>query len=88
MRNVLQVSGMHVNILPPFIVHKAGIHLNDCTKYQSPDQTINTHSAYSKEADLKIHFGLHNNFTYFRTRKPTDSELATCDNIFITHDSA
>ena len=79
MRNDLQVYDIHANILSPFILRKAGLHLDDCPKSQSLDPTVNTHSIYSKEVDLQIHFGLHNIFSYFRTCKSTESKLATCD---------
>ena len=88
MRNALQVSDIQVNLLPPFIVRETGLHIDDCPKSQSADPTIDTHCIYSREADLRIHFGLHNTFSYFETRRPTEAELATCDKIFLTPDSA
>ena len=87
MRNALQVSDIQVNLLPPFVVREAGLHIDDCPKSQSPDPTVDVHCIYSREADLRIHFGLHNTFSYFETRKPTEKELATCDKIFLTPDS-
>ena len=56
MRNTLQVSDIQVNLLPPFIVREAGLHIDDCPKSQSPDPTVDTHCIYSKDADLRIHF--------------------------------
>ena len=88
MRNALQVSDIHVNLLPPFIVRESGLHIDECPKSQSPEPTVDTHSIYSTETDLRIHLGLHNTFSYFSTRKPTDYELATCDKIFITPDTS
>ena len=87
MRNALLVSDMQMNLLPPFIVREAGILLNDCPKSQHPDPTVDVHSLHHPEAGLRIHFGLHNTFSYFNTRKPTENELATCDKVFITPDS-
>ena len=88
MRNALQVSDIHVNLLPPFIVREAGLHVDECPKSQSPEPSVDTHSIYSKETDLRIHLGLNNTFSSFSTRKPTDDELATCDKIFITPDTS
>jgi hypothetical protein len=88
MRNALQVSDIHVNLLPPFIVREARLHVDECPKSQSPDPTVDTHSIYSKETDLRIHLGLNNTFSYFYTRIPTKTELATCDKIFITPDTS
>ena len=88
MRNALQVSDIQVNLLPPFIVREAGLHIDDCPKSQSPEPTVDTHCIYSKESDLRIHFGLNDTFSYFHTRKPTDAELASCDKIFVTPDSS
>ena len=71
MRNALQVSDIHVNLLPPFIVREAGLPVDECSKSQSPDLTVDTHSIYSKETDLRICLGLNNTFSYFSTRIPT-----------------
>ena len=65
-----------------------GLLLDDCPNSQYPDPIVDTHSIYSKETGLQIHFGLHNTFSYFCTYKSTDSEVATCDKIFITPYSA
>ena len=88
MRNALQVSDIQVNLLPPFVVREAGIHCDDCPKSQAEEPTVDTHCLHAKDAGLRIHLRLMNTFSYFETRKPTDRELAECDKIFLTPDSA
>ena len=43
---------------------------------------------YCEESNLRMHFKLNGTFSSFNTRKPADSELELCDNLFITPDSA
>ena len=85
-RNALHVPDIAVNVLPPFIIREAGLQINECPKIQSSDPTVEVHSMYSDEADLRIHFDLKNTFSYFATGKPTNDELNSCDKLFVTPD--
>ena len=86
-RNVLRIPKIRHNLLPPFIVREAGHFLDECPKFQSSSPTVANNLLYCPEVDLRIHFGLINTFSFFITRKPTKSELESCDKIFLTPDS-
>ena len=88
MRNVLHIPELPLNLLPPLIMREAGILVDECPKFQSPNPSIKNHSMFMTEADLRIHFDLNGIFSSFETRKPTEVELEICDKIFITPDSA
>ena len=65
---------------------EVGVSLNECHKSQLADPTIETHSMRCQEAHRRMHFSLHNAFSHFEMRTPTNEELSTCDKIFITPD--
>ena len=88
MRNALHIPELDVNLLPPFIVREAGIQLDECPKFQTSNPTVDSHSMYISNQNLRIPFKLINKFLYFETRKPTGHELYTGDKIFITHDAS
>ena len=87
MRNALYIPEVKQNLIPPFILREGGILVDECPKSQSISPTLDNHSMYCRDADLRIHFDLTNTFSSFPTRKPTQEELSTCDKIFITPDS-
>ena len=87
MRNVLHIPEIDHNLIPPFILREGGILVDECPKSQSINPSIDNHSLYCRDADLRIHFDLTNTFSSFPTRKPTHEELQTCDKIFVTPDS-
>ena len=87
MRNVLFIPELEINLLPPFIVREAGIHIDECPKSQISNPTVDNHSICLPSNDLRILFKLMNTFSYFDSRKPTEDELASCDKIFIPPDS-
>ena len=87
MRNALYIPEVEQNLIPPFILREGGILVDECPKSQSINPTLDNHSMYCRDADLRIHFELTNTFSSFPTRKPTQEELSTYDKIFITPDS-
>ena len=87
MRNALHVPEFPLNLLPPFILREGGVQVDECPKFQSVELSVENHSMYCRDADLRIHFELNNTFSSFCTRKPTEEEFASCDKVFITPDS-
>ena len=88
MRNDLQVEELYINLIPPFIMRKDGIAVDECPKYQAQAPSVSHHLMYSKEANLRTHFDLNGTFSSFKTRAPSNEELGSCDKVFITPDSA
>ena len=86
MRNALYVPELEINLLPPFIVKELGNQINECSKIQTSDPSIDHYSMYIPSCELRIPFKLLHTFSYFETRMPTAGELETCDKVFITPD--
>ena len=45
-RNALHIMSMTVNLIPPFMMRLAGLIVNECPKFLSPNPTIENHSIY------------------------------------------
>ena len=85
-RNVLYVPSMTHNLIPPFIMREAGIQVNDVPKIHVDDPTVEDHSIYFKDFDLRIPLSLWGIFSYFSSRKPVDADVDNTETIFITPD--
>jgi hypothetical protein len=82
-RNTLYVSSMKNNLLPPFVLRKAGIKLNDTPKSQVEVPTIEEHSMLFPETGFRIPLSLWGTFSYFPTCKPTATQMQDSDKIYM-----
>ena len=87
MRNALSIPEISHNLIPPFILREGGVIVNECPKSQAVHPTDEDHPLFFPDANLRVHLDLNGTFSSFRTRAPSEEELATCDKIFITPDS-
>ncbi len=67
-RNVLSIPSMvgH-NLIPPFLIHKAGLALDAMTKFQLDTPTIDNHAIVEDVTGMRIHLKLNGIFSYFTT---------------------
>ena len=87
MRNALHVPSMLHNLVPPFIMREAGLEVNDTPKIHASEATIEHHSIFVQEHELRIPLSLWGIFSYFPTRKPTSEDLHDGDDyILLTPD--
>ena len=86
-RNALHVPSMDHNLIPPFILREAGVEVNDVPKIHVDNPSVDHHSIYFKEVNLRIPLALWGVFSYFPSRKPTSDELDSCDKVIATPDS-
>ena len=86
-RNALYIPSMDHNLLPPFILREAGVQCNDVPKIHVNTPTVDDHSIFFPESELRIPLQLWGIFSFFHTRKPTHDEIESCDKIIITPDS-
>ena len=86
-RNALYIPSMSHNLLPPFILREAGIVVNDVPKIHCIDPSVEDHSIYFADEELRIPLQLNGIFSYFHTRIPTNDEVMYCDKLFLTPDS-
>ena len=73
--NALYFREMEVNLIPPLMMRLAGVELNECPKFLSNNPSIEDHSVYFPEAELRIALQFENTASCIPTRKPTGSEL-------------
>ena len=87
-RNALYVSDMDHNLLPPFLLREANIHVNECPKLHAVNATEVHHSIFFPEHELRIPMKLIGTFSYFNHRLPELSEIDHLQVIIITPDSS
>jgi hypothetical protein len=82
-RNALHVPAMRTNLIPPFMMREAGIHVNDIPKIQVEDPGVDDHSIYFSEQKFRIPLALWGVFSYFPTSKPTAQTLKECEEVYM-----
>ncbi len=78
-RNALFIPSMDHNLIAPIIMREAGLKVNEEAKRSADVPTIEHHSIYDDESDLRIHLQLKGIFSYFQTRKLTNVEMENWD---------
>ena len=79
-RNALYVPLMAHNLIPPFIMQKAGLVVNDVPKIHCGNEvTRESHCIISVKPSLRIPLHLDGVFSCFKTRALTTHEQTTCD---------
>lgn len=82
-RNALYVPTMMNNLIPPFVMRKAGIVVNDRPKIHSDDPDVEDHSIYFPEVQFWIPLSLFSVFSGFATSKPDENVLQQCDEVYL-----
>lgn len=86
-RNVLYVQSMTHNLIPPFIMREAGVQVNEVAKIHAKNPSVEDHSIYFEDEQLRIPLALWGIFSYFPTRKPVEDDNELSDTLLITPDS-
>ena len=88
-RNALYLEQAHDNLVPPFLLREAGLHVNECAKLHAlPHPTEEHHSIFFPDEDLRIPLQLNGIFSYFYHRAPHLEEIDNLKVLFLTPDSA
>ena len=74
-RNALFAQIMNHNLIPPFIMRKAGLKMEEKAKIHVEEPAKENHSIYSSEINLRIDLQLVGIFSVFKTRKLNDEEI-------------
>jgi hypothetical protein len=74
MKNGLLIPMMGHNLIPPFLIRKAGLILDETPKHQTPCPSIDNHSIRDQRSGLRIHLQLNGIFSYFNTRPLEEQE--------------
>ena len=71
------------NLLPPFMLREAGIHINEVPKIHVTSSTEEHHAITFQETNFQIILALHGTFSYFPASKPNTQELEEPDNVYV-----
>jgi hypothetical protein len=82
-RNALYVPSMDNNQILPFMLRKAGITVNDTPKIQMQDSTVEDHSIFFPETEIRIPLSLWGVFSYFPTTKPSLTDMTSSEEVYV-----
>jgi len=82
--HALYFLNMKVNLIPPFMMCLAGIHIDESPKFLAKDLSHENHSVCFEEDDFCIPLQFHNTVSYIPTRIPSTHELHDCASHEIT----
>ena len=82
-RRGLYVPSMTHNLLPPFMLREAGIHINEVPKIHVTSPTEEHHAISFQETNFRIPLSLHFTFSYFPTSKPNIQELEEPEGVYV-----
>lgn len=74
-RNALYINSMKAHLIPPFVMRLNGLIVDECPKFLSKNPTIENHSIFFPDNDIRIPLKLHGITSYIDTRKPTMHEV-------------
>ena len=74
-RNALYFEEMHVNLISPFILRLAGLHVNEEPKFMATHPTLGHHSISLPDTEIRFPMALHGIISYILTRLPTKDEV-------------
>jgi hypothetical protein len=89
MKNALSIPSMGHNLIPPFLIRKAGLALDEMPKFQLDTPMINNHAIVDNITGMRIHLKLNGIFSYFTTRNLLQEEMDHWDTypiVFLTPD--
>ena len=90
-RNALHIPSMDHNLIAPMIMREAGLIVDEQAKRSAECPSVEHHSIYDADTQLRIHLQLKGIFSHFQTRELTIEEMehwADHEVIFLTPDSA
>ena len=82
-QNALHVPSMANNLLPPFMLRKAGVEVNDKAKIHMQDPMTDGHVITFGETGFKIPLSFPGIFSYFTTTKLTNNMLQDPSKVYI-----
>ncbi len=89
MRNALSIPSMGHNLIPLFLIRKAGLAQDETPKFQLYTPMINNHAIVDDATGMRVHLKLNGIFSYFTTRNLIQEEMGhweTYPIVFLTAD--
>ena len=81
--NALYVPSMDNSLIPPFMLRKMEVTVNDVPKIHKEDPTVDDHVITFIETRFRIPLSLWGIFSYFPTSKPTHDDLLNPTEVYI-----
>jgi hypothetical protein len=81
--NALHVPSVQHNLIPPFMMHEAGITVFDTPQIQMFDPSDRDHSLYFPETRFRRPMSLWGVFSYFPTSKPMALEMTESEDVYM-----
>ena len=82
-QNAIQVGSMENNLIPPFILHEAGLQVNERAKIHTEDPTTEHHSITFPMTGFRIPLQLFGIFSYFSMTKPTEDDMLAGHDVYV-----
>ena len=82
-RNAIHVDSMENNLIPPCILHEAGLQVNERAKIHTDDPMADDHSITFPTTGLRIPLQLFGIFSYFSTTKPTEVDMLAGHDVYV-----
>ena len=76
-RNALYLKEMKVHLIPPFMMRLAAIEVDECPKFLAKSPSIENHSVYFRQHDLRLPLQIYGIISYLPVRAPFENELLT-----------
>ena len=73
--NALFMRSMEMNLIPPFIMRLNGLEVNECPKFMSNNPSIENHSIYFPEDNIRLPLQLRGIVSYLPTRAPDEDDM-------------
>ena len=83
LQNALSFPSMANNLIPEFMMHKAGIIMNSVPKIQVTDPLVDDHAITFPETGFHILLSLWGTFSYFPMSKPSRNDLVDPQDIYL-----
>ena len=82
-RNAMHITSMTNNLIPPFMIREAEIMVYDKPIIQVEKSTVEDHSIYFQETDLRTPLQLWCVFSYFPTSKTTSEYMTDSEEVYL-----
>ena len=78
LNDALYFPRMDISLIPPFMMRLARMDLDECPKFLAKSPSIEHHSLYFPDFDIRIPLHLHGVISYLPVMSPSQVEFTTC----------
>ena len=82
--NALHMKSIESNLIPPFMLHLAGLEFNECPKLLSKKPGLEHHLVLFPKNDIILQFKTKGIISYLPTQPPDKSEMSYINHLVLT----